>query len=175
MNPTAPTMNTPLNLCIWCRIPAPSLINPSPHPTIKLPRIKIFKKNFGKPSILLKFWNDAYSTGWGVILFASLWLIAYENRYETLAIVNLYLSLTCISWTTNFQCIIPRMNSQRNSEGLWPDHPLLWGGLFETRSWHFLSSAELHMVIEFDYPFYMQWSALEALGLPNFHLSVLWV
>ena len=86
-----------------------------------------------------------------------------------------HMSLTCISWTTNFQCLIPRMDSQRNYEGLWPDHQFLWRGLFETHSWHFLSSAELHMVIEVDYPFYMQWSILESLGLPNFPLSVLWV
>ena len=52
-------------------------------------------------------------------------------------LVNLGLSLTCISWTTKLQCLIPRMDSQRNSERLWPDHMLHWRGLFETRSWRF--------------------------------------
>ena len=52
-------------------------------------------------------------------------------------LINLDLSLTCISWTTKLQCLILRMDSQRNSEGLQPDHMLPWRGLFETRSWRF--------------------------------------
>ena len=50
-------LTPPLNLKIWCRIPAPSLITHPPHPTIKLPRIQIFKTGFRKLSILSKFWE----------------------------------------------------------------------------------------------------------------------
>ena len=51
-------LTPPLNLKIWCRIPAPSLITHPPHPTIKLPRIQIFKTGFRKLSILLTFWES---------------------------------------------------------------------------------------------------------------------
>ena len=50
MNPTPPIMNIPLNLWIWCRTKAPSLI-------IKLTRIKIFKTDIRKLSILSKIWK----------------------------------------------------------------------------------------------------------------------
>ena len=78
-----------LNLKILCRIPAPSLTTYLPHPTIKLPRIQIFKTGFRKLSILSKFWElrkwqgVVMVWGQGVILFASLLRIAYENRYMT--------------------------------------------------------------------------------------------
>ena len=53
-----PQILTPsLNLKILCRIPAPSLTTHLPHPTIKLPRIQIFKTGFRKLSILSKFWE----------------------------------------------------------------------------------------------------------------------
>ena len=50
-------LTTPLNLKIWCRTPASSLITHPPHPTIKLPRIQILKTGFRKLSILSKFWE----------------------------------------------------------------------------------------------------------------------
>ena len=70
-------LTPPLNLKIWCR-----LITHSPHPTIKLPRIQIFKISFRKLSILSKLreWRKWQGVG-GFILFASLWRIAYENWY----------------------------------------------------------------------------------------------
>ena len=80
-------LTTPLNLKIWCRTPAPSLITHPPDPTIKLPRIQIFKTGFRKLSILSKFWKwrkwQEVGGGRGFILFASLWLIAYKSRYVT--------------------------------------------------------------------------------------------
>ena len=36
-------LTPPLNLQVWCKIPFPSLITPSLHPTIELWRIKVFK------------------------------------------------------------------------------------------------------------------------------------
>ena len=54
---SAQLLKPPLNLQIWCKIPAPSLITPSPHPTINLQRIKIFKTGFRKLSILSKLWE----------------------------------------------------------------------------------------------------------------------
>ena len=42
-------LTPPLNLKIWCTIPAPSIITHPAHPTIKLPSIQILKKlNVGK-------------------------------------------------------------------------------------------------------------------------------
>ena len=83
MNPTPPIINTLLNLLIWCRIPAPSLMTPSPHSTIKLSWIKILKTGFRKLSIFSKFWKRNIWQGLGVILLASLWHNAYENRNVT--------------------------------------------------------------------------------------------
>ena len=57
MNYIPQTINTPISLLIWCRIPAPSLITPSPHPTITLPRMRIFQTGFKRLSILSKFWK----------------------------------------------------------------------------------------------------------------------
>ena len=50
-------LTPPLNLYIWCKIPAHSLITPSPHPAITLPRTMIFKTGFRKLSILSKFYE----------------------------------------------------------------------------------------------------------------------
>ena len=61
-------LTTPLNLKIWCRIQATSLITHRPHHTIKLPIIQIFKTGFWKLSILSKFWEWRkwqWVGGWG--------------------------------------------------------------------------------------------------------------
>ena len=50
-------LTPPLNLKIWWRTPAPSLITYLLHPTIMLPRTQIFKTGFRKLSILSKFWE----------------------------------------------------------------------------------------------------------------------
>ena len=80
----------PLNLRIWCRRPVPSLITHPNHPTIKLPRIQIFKTGFRKLLILSKFREWCRWWGWGVILFASLWRIAYDLYVTHLLIYKLF-------------------------------------------------------------------------------------
>ena len=82
-----PQILTPsLNLKILCRIPAPSLTTHLPHPTISYPEYRYLKR-FRKLSILSKFWElrkwQEVVMVRGVILFASLLRIAYENRYMT--------------------------------------------------------------------------------------------
>ena len=58
-----PQILTSLNLKVWYRIPAPSVITHPPHPRIKLPRIQIIKIGFRKLSILPKFWEWRKSRG----------------------------------------------------------------------------------------------------------------
>ena len=80
-------LTPPLNLYIWSKMPGPSLII-SPSAYDELRKIKIFKTTFKKLSILSKFWK--WGGGGGgprhlicVILFVSLWRIAYENLHVT--------------------------------------------------------------------------------------------
>ena len=73
-------LTPPLNLKIWCRIPAPVLIT---HLILQLSYreyryLKLALKNYW---FCRNSRNDTNGRGWGVILFASLWRIAYENRY----------------------------------------------------------------------------------------------
>ena len=83
-------LTPPLNLYIWSKMPGPSLII-SPSPYDELRKIKIFKTTFKKLSILSKFWKwriwQWVSGEEGhlicVMLFVSLWRIAYENLYVT--------------------------------------------------------------------------------------------
>ena len=85
-------LTPPLNLYIWSKMPGPSLII-SPSAYDELRKIKIFKTTFKKLSILSKFWKwriwQWVSRGGGgrhlicVILFVSLWRIAYENLHVT--------------------------------------------------------------------------------------------
>ena len=76
-------LTPPLNLKIWCRMPAPYLITHPPDPTIELPRIQIFKTGFRKYWFCQNSGNDANVREGGVILLASLWRISYENRHVT--------------------------------------------------------------------------------------------
>ena len=82
-------LTPPLNLKIWCRTPAPSLITHPPLSTIKLLRIQISKQALEKYRLCQNSGNDAIGKGWGVILLASLWRIGYENRFVTHSLIIL--------------------------------------------------------------------------------------
>ena len=47
--------------------------------------LKHFSENY---QFYLKSGNDSYSSGWGVMLFTSLWPIAYENRHVTYLLLS---------------------------------------------------------------------------------------
>ena len=51
----------------------------TPPYTITLQRIKISKTGFRKLPILSKLWEWRIWSGWGNVLFASLWRIPYKN------------------------------------------------------------------------------------------------
>ena len=78
-----PTINTSLKSIDLMQNTSPLFNNPLLHPTIKLRRIMTFKTGFRKLSILSKVWEWRIwqGVGRGVILFASLWRIAYKNWY----------------------------------------------------------------------------------------------
>ena len=82
MNPAPPTINAPPSSIDLMQI-IPSLITSSLHPKIKLRRIKIYKTGFRKLSVLSKLWEWRIWQEVGIILFASLWCIAYGNLYMT--------------------------------------------------------------------------------------------
>ena len=65
MNPTPLTINTPLKSIDLMQNTSPFFNNPLTHPTIKLPRIKIFKTGFRKLSVFRNSGNVAYGSGWG--------------------------------------------------------------------------------------------------------------
>ena len=82
-------LTPPLNLKIWCRIPAPSLITHPPHPTIKLPRIQIFKTGFRKLSILSKFWERCKWHGVGGHLVLIIMMHYVQKSICDLPLTNL--------------------------------------------------------------------------------------
>ena len=57
-------LTPPLNLKIWCRIPALSLITHSPHPTVKLPRIQILEEASENYPFCWNSGNDANGREW---------------------------------------------------------------------------------------------------------------
>ena len=91
-------LTPPLNLKIWRRIPAPSVITHPSHPTISYREYRYFKQALENYRFCRNSRNDANGRDWGgegggergVILFASLWRIAYENRYVTHSLANFY-------------------------------------------------------------------------------------
>ena len=87
MNPTPPNINTSTKSINVMQKTNPSLITRSPYPAIQLLRIQIFKTDFRKLSILSKFWEWRIWQGMGVG-FASLWCIAYKNRYAVHPLSN---------------------------------------------------------------------------------------
>ena len=65
MNPSPPTINTPLKSRDLMQNTSPFFNNPLTHRAIKLPRIKIFKTGFRKLLVFRNSGNDAYGSGWG--------------------------------------------------------------------------------------------------------------
>ena len=83
MNPSTLTINNSLKSIGLMQNTSPLLNKPLPHSTIKLPRIKIFISGFKNYQFCQNSGNVANDRGWGVILFALSWRIAYKNRYMT--------------------------------------------------------------------------------------------
>ena len=83
MNPSTLTINNSLKSKGLMQNTSPLLNKLLPHSTIKLPRIKIFISGFKNYQFCQNSGNVANGRGWGVILFALSWRIAYKNRYMT--------------------------------------------------------------------------------------------